>query len=81
MATAKGHLDRRRKIIQPSSKNIIPKITDEEIAPTPESKLDDVFIDFLSADTKGTVYTDLTGVYPVTSRIGNKYMIESFINI
>ena len=42
---------------------------------TAEPKTDDVFIAFLAADTDSTVYTDLTGKFPVTSRLGNKYVM------
>ena len=74
--TAKGHLDRKRKNIKSSTKkNIELDEHNEDIAPPPESKTEEVFIAFLSADTTGTVYTDLTGKFPVTSRSGNKYIL------
>ena len=74
IATAKGHLDRKQKNIRSTEK--VP--TNEDIGdttPVPEPKTNDVFIAFLSADTDGTVYTDLTGKFPVTSRAGNKYVL------
>ena len=34
-----------------------------------------MFIEFLAADTNGTVYTDLTGNFPGTSISGHKYVM------
>ena len=65
IATAKGHLDRKIKNINSTNNNNKPD--DDDIAPHPEEKSENVFIAFLSADTQGTVYTDLTGKFPVTS--------------
>ena len=42
---------------------------------SPEEKNEDVFIAFLAADTIVTVYTDLTGKFPVTSISGHKYVM------
>ena len=73
IATAKGHLDRKRKNINSTQKE-----TEEEkldMTPSTEDKNEDVFIAFLAADTNGTVYTDLTGKFPVTSISGHKYVM------
>ena len=73
IATAKGHLDRKRKNIKSTQKE-----TEEEniyMTPSPEEKNEYVFIALLAADTTGTVYTDLTGKFPVTSISGHKYVI------
>ena len=43
--------------------------------PSPEDKNEYVFNLFLAADTTGTVYTDLTGNFPVTTISGNKYVM------
>ena len=43
--------------------------------PSPEEKNEDVFIAFLAADTNGTVYTDLTGKFLLTSISGHKYVM------
>ena len=64
----------------PKSKDykIYKKETEEEkpdISPSPKERNEDVFIEFLAADTNGTVYTDLTGEFPVTSISGHKYVI------
>ena len=64
IATAKGHLYRKRKNINSTQKE-----TEEEkldMTPSPEEKNEDVFIALLAADTTGTVYTDLIGKFPVT---------------
>ena len=45
------------------------------MTPSPEEKNEDVLISFLAADTTGTVYTDLTGKFPVTSISGHKYVM------
>ena len=45
------------------------------MTPSPEEKNEDVFIAFLAADTNGTVYTDLTGKFPVTSISVHKYVM------
>ena len=79
-ATAKGHLDQKRKNINSTNINNKPAYDDEtpnnnDVAPHPEEKTENLFIAFLSADTQGTVYTDLTGKFPVTSRTGNKYIL------
>ena len=42
---------------------------------SPDDKNEDVFIAFLAADTNGTVYTDLTEKFPVTSISGHKYVM------
>ena len=42
---------------------------------SPEEKKEDVIIVFLAADTTGTVYTDLTGKFPVTSISGHNYVM------
>ena len=70
IATAKGHLYRKRK-----NKNSTQKETEEEkldMTPSTEEKNEDVFIAFLEDDTTVTVYTDLTGKFPVTSISGHK---------
>ena len=74
IATAKGHLDRKRKNIR-STEKVPPDKDVGDTTPVPEPKTNDVFIAFLSADTDGTVYTDLTGKFPITSRAGNKYVL------
>ena len=43
--------------------------------PGPEKKNEDVFIAFLAEDTNVTVYTDLTGNFPITSISGHKYVM------
>ena len=43
--------------------------------PPPELKTDDVLIYFVTADTDGVIYTDLTGKFPIISRTGNKYVM------
>lgn len=43
--------------------------------PLPETRTDDVFIAYLAADTDGTVYTDFTGKFLVTSSTGYKYIM------
>ena len=77
VATAKGHLDRKRKNTRSTQTKQTSRddANQEDIEPTPEVKTEEVFIAFLSADTTGTVYTDLTGKFPVTSRMGNKYIL------
>ena len=50
-------LDRRRK---------------NYMTPIPEEKNEYVFIELLAADTTRTVYTDLTGKFPVASISGHK---------
>ena len=45
------------------------------MTPSSEDKNEDVFIAFLAADTKGTVYIDLAGKFPVTSISGHKYVM------
>ena len=45
------------------------------MTPSPEEKNEDMFIAFLVVDTTGTLYTDLTGKFPVTSISGHKYAI------
>ena len=65
IVTAKGHLDRKQNNINSTQKE-----TEEgklDMTPIPEENNEDVFIEFLAADTNGTVYTDLTGKFPVTS--------------
>ena len=55
IATAKGHLDQKRKNINSTQKE-----TEEGKLDTTsgqEDKNEDVFIAFLAADTNGTVYT------------------------
>ena len=73
IATAIGHLYRKRKNRNSTTNDNKPD--DEDIAPQSEEKSENVFIAFLSADTKGTVYTDLTRKFPVTSRTGNIYIL------
>ena len=54
------------------------KQTEEEkldMTPNPEEKNEDQFISFLAQNTNGTVHTDLTGKFPVTSISGHKYVI------
>jgi hypothetical protein len=70
-------LNQNRKNIKTTIIDNKPAYDDEnqnysDVAPQPEEKTENVFIAFLSADTQGTVYTDLTGRFPVTSRTGNK---------
>ena len=43
--------------------------------PITEEKNKYVFIEFLAADTNGTVYTDLRGNFPLTSISGHKYVM------
>ena len=43
--------------------------------PSPEDNNEDVFIAFLASDTIGTVYTDLTRKFAVTSISGHKYLM------
>ena len=43
--------------------------------PSPDDKNEDVFIALLAADTNRTIYTDLTGKFPVTSISGNNYVM------
>ena len=50
-----------KKNIRSTTKITTPEINNEDIAPAPDIKSDDVFIVFLSVDTQGTVYNDLTG--------------------
>ena len=45
------------------------------MTPSPEEKNQDMFIAFLEAGNSGTVYTDLTGKFPVTSISGHKYVM------
>ena len=45
------------------------------MTPSPEEKNKDMFIAFLVVDTTGTLYTDLTGKFPVTSISGHKYVM------
>ena len=45
------------------------------MTPSPEKNNEDVFIEFLAADTNGTVYTDLTVKVTVTSILRQKYVI------
>ena len=45
------------------------------MTPSPEEKNEDVFIALLAADTNGTVYTYLTGKFPVTSISGHTYVM------
>ena len=85
IATAKGHLNRKRKNTR--STQISETVRKQDIAaspehqkqldmtPLPEPKTNDVFISFLATDTTGTVYSDLTGKFPVTSLAGNKYVL------
>ena len=42
------------------------------MTPSPEEMNEDVFIAFLAADNNKTLYTDLTGKFPVTSISGHK---------
>ena len=73
IATAKVNLDRKRKNINSTQKE-----TEEEkldMTPIPEEKNEDVFIEFLAVDTNGTIYTYLTGKFPVTSISGHKYVM------
>ena len=71
IANAKGHLDQKRKSIRSTQPQKSEEVLDN--TPRPETKSDDVFIASLAADTDGTVYTDLTGEFPVTSITGHKY--------
>ena len=59
IATAKGHLDQKRKHINSTQKDTEEKKLD--MKPSPEKKNEDVFIALLASDTTGTVYTALTG--------------------
>ena len=73
IATAKGHLDQKRKNINSTQTD-----TEEEkldMTPSPEDKNEDVFIAFLSEVTNRTVYTDLTRKFPVASISGHKYVM------
>lgn len=71
VATAKGHLDRKRKNFRPTEHEY--KI--EEISPTQEEKTNKVFASYLATDTEGVMYTDLKGKFPVTSIDGYKYIL------
>ena len=54
------------------------KETEEEklnMTPSPEDINEDVFIALLAADNNGTLYTDLTGKFPVKSISGQKYVM------
>ena len=78
LATAKGHLDQQRKNIQSTTNNIIlPSDSDYNL----ESPISDgirtnyVFAALVDIDeTNGTIYTDLTGRFPITSSRGYKYI-------
>ena len=73
IATSKIHLEQKLKNINSTQKE-----TEEEkidMTPSPEDKNEDVFIAFLAVDNNGTVFTDLTGNFPVTSISGHKYVI------
>ena len=64
IATEKGHLDRKQKNIKSTQKE-----TEEEkldMTPSPEENNEYMFIALLAADNNGTLYTDLTGKFPVT---------------
>ena len=45
------------------------------MTPSTEEENEDVFIEFLAADTNGTVYTYFIGKLPVTSISGQKYVM------
>ena len=73
MATAKGHLDQKRKDVNSTQKQT--KEEKVDMMPSSEKNNEDVFIAFLAADTNVTVYTDLTGNFPVTSISVHKYIM------
>ena len=71
--TAKGHLDQKRKNIKSTQKETKEEKLDTTLSP--EEKNEYVLITFLAADSNITLYTDLTGKFPVTSISGHKYVM------
>jgi len=71
-ATAKGHLDQLRKNVQSTAKTNADQLTH----PVDNTVTHAVFtaIWHLPSDT-GTIHTDLTGRFPVTSLQGHKYLL------
>lgn len=48
---------------------------EEDFIPKRRDKTNEIFASYLAADTEGTIYSDLTGKFPVTSVQGNKYVL------
>ena len=77
MATAKGHLKRKRKNLQSTKPKNNDKSTNitNDLFPNKQERTGAAFVAFFQADpTKNTAYTDLTGRFPVTSTTGAKYI-------
>ena len=52
---------------------------DEDFHPTPEPKSNLIYAAYMAKDKHGTIYTDLTGPFPVTSMDGNKYILVIYV--
>ena len=70
MATAKGHLQQERKILQ----TIKQYINDDDVFPTNEIKSYNYFAAVIQKPEKGRTYSDQTGRFPYQSSGGTKYI-------
>lgn len=77
MATVKGHMDRLRK--RAHRTQLKEALTHEhEPPPKQENKTNAVLVALGVTKANGTVYTDLTGNFPITSSSGFQYMLIAY---
>ena len=84
-ATIKGHLHRQRKNLQSTrkmapSKDNISASTDDNNPPSEKDASCEIFCCAALANTiDGTLYTDLTGRFPIRYYKGNQYIFLAYV--
>eukprot|EP00957_Ditylum_brightwellii_P211257 15365959-Ditylum_brightwellii.AAC.1 len=72
-ATSKGHMHQQRKNLQSTSRQSNPNMS-----PSRENRTSDMFVALGVTNEKGTLYTDLTGKFPLTSISSGKYVLIAY---